>query len=43
MFITNPTTKTKKITNFLKAMKAARGMTVTQKEERTLIEHITKE
>lgn len=38
-----PTTNTKKTTNFLKAIKAAKGITVTQYEVSILIVHIKKE
>ena len=41
-FMAIPTISTKKTTNFLKAMKAARGMIVTQQEDKILIVHIMK-
>jgi hypothetical protein len=37
-----PTISTKKTTNFLKAIKAANGMIVTQYDDKMLIEHIIK-
>jgi hypothetical protein len=37
-----PTISTNRTTNFLKAIKAAKGIIVTQYDERILIEHIIK-
>jgi hypothetical protein len=43
MLIIRPTTNTKNTTNFLKAMKAAKGMMVTQYDVSMLMVHIRKE